>query len=104
MGTCVALRAVNATCGDFTDKTESAEEACSYRASGVPANHCDWVADFTLGTLRAQVDWKCTANVANGSDCANSNWCSSGICNENNLKCQSPLNYFESGCGSFVTP
>ena len=105
-GTCAPLRAAGDSCGDFiTDPTDLnlGDEACSYRASGIPDSHCDSIAAFDGPTYKPLADWKCVANLDVGSSCANTNWCASGICTIDHV-CADPYKYFDSTCSSYVTP
>jgi hypothetical protein len=100
-GVCTAIRAVNGPCGDFTDDPVAADEACSYRRGGPPANFCKFYDFVGGGTLDAG-DWKCTAPGAANADCANSLWCNNTICDSNTLKCVTPEKYFDQTCTLFV--
>lgn len=98
-GVCTAIRAVNGPCGDFTDDPVAADEACSYRRGGAPANYCKFY-DFGAGALLDAGDWKCAAPGAVNSDCATSLWCNASICD--NTVCVTPDKYFDQSCGRFV--
>jgi hypothetical protein len=102
-GTCTAIRAVGAACGDFTDDPVLADEACSYRRGGAPANYCNFY-DFTAagdGTLDAG-DWKCAAPLNAGASCANSLWCNQTLCDPGSFTCVTPDKYFDQSCTRFV--
>jgi hypothetical protein len=99
-GTCAPLRAVDAGCGDFTDKPALGEEACSYRAGGDTNAHCKFF-DYTANALLDAGDWKCVPGLGVGGDCASSTWCTDSICEANN-KCTSPDMYWGTSCDFFI--
>jgi len=108
-GTCAALKTAGQPCGLFTNSNEGknsikSEEACSYRGSGAPSLFCDSY-DFVGQVYTDPATWTCKASVANGQDCNDSTWCSSGICDPDTFKCMSPVQYFSQlSCSSQVVP
>lgn len=107
-GTCNALAAANGDCSSFNTGDENkdlalADEICSYRASGAPKLFCDSI-DLANG-VKPRAEWKCAAAKINGQDCANSLWCSDGLCNPDTLTCTTPLGVFpQTFCSTFVNP
>jgi len=101
IGKCTALRTTDQPCGDFTDNSDRGEEACSYRVSGQPPLYCNYI-DFAGPSIKDAGDWTCQPTVANSSDCANSNWCTNGICDSADLKCKAQIDYFAPACSRFV--
>lgn len=107
-GTCAALAGDGGACGVFDTGDQNtdlarADEVCSWKAGGVPKQFCDSI-DFVSG-VRPKAEWRCAPGRPNGGDCANTNWCSDGICNPDTLACTSPLGlYPQVACGQFVTP
>jgi hypothetical protein len=104
-GTCTALRPAGSSCGDFGDENSvDPTPACSWRGSGDTSRYCAF-ANVDAGVLLPQADWKCSDALPNGSDCANSTWCASGICADrdpNKYKCVTPSNFFASSCESYI--
>lgn len=101
-GTCSPIRAIGESCGDFTTDPAIAAESCSYRRGGQPGNFCKFY-DFTPpGAFIDSADWKCTAPLAVGGDCANSFWCDQSTCQ--NSVCATPDNYFGQSCEAFLVP
>lgn len=102
-GTCAPLRALNASCGDFTTEPGLGDQACSYRAGGNTGRFCKFY-DFASGVELPPADWKCATAAPVGSDCQTSLWCDQSICN-NDVKCVDPITYFDSEtCNFFLVP
>lgn len=108
-GTCAALKTDGQPCGLFTNGIVGAnaiksEEACSYRGSGAPPLRCDSY-DFVAQSYPDPATWTCKAAVANGADCNDSTWCTSGICDPETFKCTSPAQYFSKySCEAQIVP
>src|SRR5262249_18234059 len=101
-GKCEALRGADGGCGDFTDDSYLAEQACSWRGSGDTNRNCDsW--DFDNAVEKPRSEWRCQPTRANGEWCLTSQWCSQGLCDDRNdldndgfsdYKCRTPITYF----------
>jgi hypothetical protein len=102
VGTCAPLRALDESCGDFTDNPALGDQACSYRAGGNTGNYCKF-RDIAGGAEIPRANWKCTAAGAAGSDCATSLWCDQTICNQAGT-CVTLDSYFDSACTQFLVP
>jgi hypothetical protein len=103
-GTCTAMRGLGAACGDVSSDPFVADEACSWRSGGDTRRYCEFLADFDAGTEKDAGDWKCASGLANGQPCYVSQWCASGICDENTLLCSSPVKYFGGACNAYINP
>jgi hypothetical protein len=70
-GTCNAIRAAGAPCGDIPND----QEACTYIGSGVPPQFCD-------DSNPDAAAWTCQPAQANGASCYLHFACTSGVCGD----------------------
>lgn len=102
-GTCEPLRGAGGNCGDIA--LVNPDIACSSRAGGDTKRHCNFT-DF--GT---PANWKCEAELPNGSPCFDNSWCQSASCAVNesapSATCQGSVSMTNGAvleCHLFINP
>lgn len=93
-GTCQPLVAQGGDCsnvgGTGYTRASHGHEACSRRATGLPALYCDNLAgDFSIKPV---AQWSCQAAKSNGSSCVFNATCTSQICDSVSTLCMDTLN------------
>lgn len=103
-GSCVALRDVDASCGDLVGDPTAGQQLCSYRYSGDPARYCESYDFGTSHTILA-ANRKCKVAGANGARCTTNEWCASGLCDFDTGTCVASVNEYPSyACDYFRSP
>lgn len=99
-GTCEAIRATGAACGDWTTNAGFGQFSCSNRFSGQPPRFCRGRSD--AGTVLPTSEWKCENALPDGEYCSNDSYCT-GVCASQ--KCADFISIYQpSFCSALATP